>query len=142
MTAVADQLAFRYRPRSAGAEAWLYHLAALTAAVDHLTRKNVCFELDVSETYLTAALKPPGANDEDQQRKYWRGQWTLVILAMLGDLYTEVADEFAARILSTQAMLTRWTIGGGELTDAEVIAKASRDPKLKAALDAIRKGKR
>lgn len=142
----ADQLELTYRPRFVGQQQWVNHLEAIRAAVDHLTRKEVCYELGCKDTYLAAALRPPSPEDDDErkdeQRKYWRAPWTLIVLAMLNAQYSEVADEHAAKILGTQARLTRFTVDERvTLSDTEILAKMARDPKRKAEIDALRKGR-
>lgn len=90
---MSAQLSLTYRPAHLGGEAWQRQLAVLRAAVEHLGRKEVAFELDVGGSALSDALAE--RQGSDGRRRRWYAEWTAIVTAMLA-LRT---DETAASLL-------------------------------------------
>lgn len=79
---------------------WDRLLARIEDAVQHLGLKDVTYKLNVAKSTLCDALK-------DRNDRRWAQEWTLVVLEMLADCYTDTANEFAKAILDAQAVVTR-----------------------------------
>lgn len=79
---------------------WDRLLLVLANAVAHLGHKEVVFRLNVAKSTVSDALG-------DKNDRHWRQEWTLVVLEMLADRYTETANQFAKAILDAQAAMTR-----------------------------------
>lgn len=79
---------------------WDVLLTALDNAVSHLGLKEVTFKLNVAKSTLCDALK-------DRNDRRWAQEWTLVVLEMLADSYSETCNQLAKTILDAQAMATR-----------------------------------
>lgn len=69
-------------------------------AVHHLGLKEVVFKLNVAKSTVSDAL-----GDKNDRR--WAQEWTLVVLEMLVNQYTETSNQYAKAILDAQAALTR-----------------------------------
>lgn len=79
---------------------WDVLLGAISDAVYHLGYKDVLFALNTNKSTLSDALR--GQND-----RHWRQEWTLIVLEMLVDRYSEASNQFAKAILDAQAAITR-----------------------------------
>lgn len=90
------QLSLTYSDR----EPWSRLLAALDDAVTYLGLKEVCHELDVAKSTVCDAL-------HDRNDRRWAMAWTVKVLEMLRDRYTEPANQFSKRIIDIQAEITR-----------------------------------
>jgi hypothetical protein len=90
------QMALSYDDRSP----WQVLLAALDDAVTHLGLKEVTFKLNVAKSTLCDAL-------HDRNERRWAQEWTLVVLEMLSDRYSDTGNQFAKTILDAQAAVTR-----------------------------------
>jgi hypothetical protein len=90
------QMAMSYDDRTP----WQTLLGALDDAVTHLGLKEVTFKLNVAKSTLCDAL-------HDRNDRRWAQEWTLVVLEMLSDRYSETANQFAKTILDAQAAVTR-----------------------------------
>ena len=89
-------------------------------AVTHLGLKEVTFKLNVAKSTLCDALK-------DRNDRRWAQEWTLVVLEMLVDLYTDTGNQFAKAILDAQALVTRrFVVVDDEEVSAAEIAAAER----------------
>lgn len=71
---------------------WDVLLSALDDAVTHLGLKEVTFKLNVAKSTVCDALK-------DRNDRRWAQEWTLVVLGMLADQYSETSNQFAKAIL-------------------------------------------
>jgi hypothetical protein len=69
-------------------------------AVHHLGLKEVVFKLNAAKSTVSDALG-------DKNDRHWRQEWTLTILEMLADRYSETSNQYAKAILDAQAALTR-----------------------------------
>lgn len=83
-----------------GPTPWEVLLNAIEDAVNHLGQKEVVFKLNTNKSTLSDALK-------DRNDRRWAQEWTLVVLEMLVNQYTETANQFAKAILDAQAAVTR-----------------------------------
>lgn len=88
---MSGQLSISYRPSYTGGEAWQRQLIVLRTAVEHLGRKEVAYELDVSGSFLSDAM-----NERD--RKRWAAEWTHVVLAMLCARHDDVSRNLVRQI--------------------------------------------
>jgi hypothetical protein len=75
-------------------------LLVLDNTVSYLGLKEVAFKLDVAKSTLCDAMK-------DRNDRRWAQEWTLVVLEMLSDQYTDTANQFSKDILDAQARITR-----------------------------------
>lgn len=110
---------------------WDALLNAIEDAVNHLGQKEVVFKLNTNKSTLSDALK-------DRNDRHWRQDWTLAVLEMLVNAYTETANQFAKAILDAQAIVTRRfevVATDEEPSDAEIEA-------AQRVLDRARKRKR
>lgn len=69
-------------------------------AVHHLGLKEVVFKLNAAKSTVSDALG-------DKNDRHWRQEWTLTVLEMLADRYSETSNQYAKAILDAQAALTR-----------------------------------
>lgn len=87
---------------------WERLLRVLDDAVCHLGHKEVVYKLNVAKSTVSSALKP---RDEDEkpgkEDRHWRQEWTLIVLEMLADRYTDTANQYIKAILEAQAVVTR-----------------------------------
>lgn len=93
-------------------------LLVLDNAVTYLGLKEVAFKLDIAKSTLCDALK-------DRNDRRWALEWTVKVLEMLRDQYTETANQFSRSILDIQSAVTRRfeiVAIGDEPTDAEIEA--------------------
>src|SRR5574338_232172 len=103
-----------------GKETWSQLLSALDNAVTHLGLKEVVYKLNVAKSTVCDAL-------HDRNDRRWAQEWTLVVLEMLADLYTETGNQLARAILETQAAATRrFYITDDDGPTPEEIAAAQR----------------
>lgn len=79
---------------------WARLLAALDNAVTHLGLKEVTFKLNVAKSTICDAL-------HDRNDRRWAQEWTLEVLEMLVDRYSETSNQLARAILDEQAAVTR-----------------------------------
>lgn len=113
-----------------GKETWSQLLSALDNAVTHLGLKEVVYKLNVAKSTVCDAL-------HDRNDRRWAQEWTLVVLEMLADLYTETGNQLARAILEAQAAATRrFYITDDDGPTPEEIAAAQR------VLDAAKKRRR
>lgn len=96
-------------------------LLVLDNAVTYLGLKEVAFKLDVAKSTLCDAIK----NRNDRR---WAQEWTLKVLELLADQYTDTGNQFAKSILDLQAAITRRfeVVTAGDEPTAEEIAAAER----------------
>lgn len=90
------QLALSYSDKAP----WSVLLSALDNAVTHLGLKEVVSELDIAKSTLCDAL-------HDRNDRRWAQEWTLKVLEMLSDRYTDTCNQLAKSILDAQARVTR-----------------------------------
>jgi uncharacterized protein (DUF2267 family) len=110
------QLSLSYDPK----EAWAALLSALDDAVTHLGLKEVTYKLDVAKSTLCDAM-------HDRNDRRWAQEWTLVVLEMLADRYSDTATQLAKAILARQAEVTRrFIVVEDEEVSPEEIAAAQR----------------
>lgn len=132
------QLSIAYKPSYAGGEAWQRQLVVLRAAVEHLGRKEVAFEIDVSGSALSDAL-----NERD--RKRWAAEWSHVIKAMLDQRADEVSQKLKLQLVEIDAVTASLVVSEPvDLTPEELAAGFERELKAlgadgKAAIDRVRK---
>lgn len=113
-----------------GKDAWAALLRVLDNAVTHLGLKEVVYRLNVAKSTVCDAL-------HDRNDRRWAQEWTLVVLEMLADLYSETGNQLAREILDTQAMVTRrFYIADDDGPTPEEIAAAQR------VLDSAKKRRR
>jgi predicted metal-binding transcription factor (methanogenesis marker protein 9) len=79
---------------------WEVLLSKIEDAVTYLGLKEVTFRLNVAKSTLCDALK-------DRNDRRWAQEWTLAVLEMLADNYSETNNQFAKAILDAQAVVTR-----------------------------------
>ena len=79
---------------------WSVLLSALDDAVTHIGLKEVVWKLNVAKSTVCDAL-------HDRNDRRWAQEWTLVVLDLLADKYTETANQFAKAILDAQAAVAR-----------------------------------
>lgn len=79
---------------------WYRLLLVIEDAVNHLGQKDVVHELDIAKSTLSDALK-------DRNDRHWRQEWTLKVLELLANKYTDTANQYAKAILDAQALITR-----------------------------------
>ena len=91
-----SQMSLAYEDRTP----WDVLLSALDDAVTHLGLKEVTFTLNVAKSTVCDALK-------DRNDRRWAQEWTLTVLEMLTDRYSETSNQFAKAILDAQAAVTR-----------------------------------
>lgn len=107
---------------------WDLLLGTLSDAVYHLGYKDVLFELNVNKSTLSDALR--GQND-----RHWRQEWTLKVLEMLVNRYSEASNQFAKAILDAQAVVTR-------RFEVVAIDDAPTDAEIEAAERVLAKAKK
>lgn len=116
-------------------------LSVLRTTVEHLGRKEVAFELDISGSQLSDAL-----NERD--RKRWAAEWTDVVKQMLvnrrGDV---VGHDLLAQLLDIDVLGTGFAIEAADVLTPEEEAAAYRAALLKldggkAIVERIRKRSR
>jgi hypothetical protein len=90
------QLAIAYDDRSS----WSALLACIDDAVTHLGLKEVCHTLDVAKSTVCDAL-------HDRNDRRWAGEWTIKVLEMLRDRYSETSNQHMRAILDAHAAVTR-----------------------------------
>lgn len=69
-------------------------------AVHHLGVKEVVYRLNAAKSTVSDALG-------DKNDRHWRQEWTLVVLEMLADRYSETSNQYAKAIIDAQAAITR-----------------------------------
>src|SRR5689334_5824128 len=79
---------------------WEQLRLVLQNAVSHLGLKEVVFRLNAAKSTVSDALR-------DQNDRHWRQEWTLVVLEMLSDRYSEASNQYAKAILDAQTVITR-----------------------------------
>jgi hypothetical protein len=79
---------------------WDQLLLVIDNAVQHIGFKEVVFKLNAAKSDVSSALK-------DKNDRYWRQEWTLIVLEMLADRYNETSNQHAKAILDAQAAITR-----------------------------------
>lgn len=100
---MSSQLALGYRPQFLGGEAWQRQLEALRAAVQHLGRKEVAFELDISGSALSDALN-------ERESKRWAAEWTHVVKAMLVQRRDGASGELLRNLVESDVATTRFAV--------------------------------
>ncbi len=137
-----SQLSLVYRPAHAGGEAWQRQLEVLRAIVEHLGRKEVAFELDVTGSALGDAL-------HERDRKRWAAEWTHVVKAMLAHRYDDASRALLLQLCEADLEVTPLTVGEPRGLTPEELAIAYRRELAalgadgKAAIDRVLgKGKR
>lgn len=120
------QLELTYPPSHVGRVAWRGNdkdriggmLEVLSAAVEHLGRKDVVDELDINKSTLSEAL-----NEKNDKR--WAGEWTCVVLAMLTRRGDERSAELQRELLEAMTGLApRFVLADADngMTDEELEA--------------------
>lgn len=79
---------------------WDVLLGRIESAVHHLGLKEVTFRLNVAKSTLCDALK-------DRNERRWAHEWTLTVLEMLRDQYTDTCNQLAKEILDVEAAITK-----------------------------------
>jgi hypothetical protein len=90
----------------------------LESAVLHLGHKEVVYKLNAQKSTVSDALG-------DKNDRHWRQEWTITVLEMLRDRYTDTSNQFIKAILEAQAAVTRRfevVALDDEPTDAEIEA--------------------
>lgn len=135
------QLSIAYKPAYEAREMHDRRLSVLRTTVEHLGRKEVAFELDISGSQLSDAL-----NERD--RKRWAAEWTDVVKQMLvnrrGDV---VGHDLLAQLLDIDVLGTGFAIEAADVLTPEEEAAAYRAALLKldggkAIVERIRKRSR
>lgn len=131
------QLSIAYKPSYAGGEAWQRLLEVLRTATEHLGRKEVAYEIDVSGSALSDAL-----NERD--RKRWAAEWLMIMLAALSQRTDDVSRSLALQIVEQVAAVAGLVVCEAvALTPEEMVAAYERELKVldggKAAIDRVRK---
>ena len=116
---MSAQLSITYKPSYEGGEAWEIQLGVLRKAVEHLTRKEVAWELGVTDQALGDALF-------ERDRKRWAAKWTHIVKAMLaarpGD---DVACDLLRRLCDSDVVVTSLVVCEPvEMSDEEEAAVA------------------
>ena len=93
---MTSQLSLGYKPAYEGRQVHERRLSVLLTTVEHLGRKEVAFELDISGSQLSDAL-----NERD--RKRWATEWTDVIKAMLRTKHDELSAKLYRQLLELDA---------------------------------------
>ena len=93
---MTSQLSLGYKPAYEGRQVHERRLSVLLTTVEHLGRKEVAFELDISGSQLSDAL-----NERD--RKRWATEWTDVIKAMLRKRSDELSTKLYRQLLELDA---------------------------------------
>jgi hypothetical protein len=118
---MSAQLSLTYRPAHAGAESWQLQLEVLRAVVEHLGRKEVAFELDVTGSALGDAL-------HERDRKRWAAEWSHVVKAMLAQRYDDVSRELLSQLCETDiALSTMELVERRTLTPEEMVKELRRE---------------
>lgn len=113
---------------------WERLLNVIDDAVNHLGQKEVTFKLNVNKSTLCDALK-------DRNDRHWRQEWTLDVLEMLRDRYTDTSNQFIKAILDAQAAVSRRyevvsiddAPSDAEIEAAERVLEKARKRKRRAA---------
>jgi len=100
---VSAQLSLGYRPAYEGREVHERRLSVLHTTVEHLGRKEVAFELDISGSQLSDAL-----NERD--RKRWASEWTDVVKSMLRGRRDEVSQKLFRQLLELDAANSEFVV--------------------------------
>lgn len=79
---------------------WTRLRGLIENAVNYLGQKEVVFELGIAKSTLSDAL-------HDRNDRGWRHEWTVKVLAMLREQYTDTANEYMRAILEAEAAVTR-----------------------------------
>lgn len=128
---MSAQLSLTYKPAHAGGEAWQRQLAILRTIVEHLGRKEVAFELDISGSGLSDAL-----NERD--RKRWAAEWTHVVKAMLSSKHDDVSSKLLRELATADIANTSFVLDESiDLTPEEIVAALKRDEDGRAALERV-----
>jgi hypothetical protein len=72
----------------------------LDNACHYLGMKEVVFRLNAAKSTVSDSLG-------DKNDRHWRQEWTLDVLEMLRERYTETANQFMKAILDAQAEVSR-----------------------------------
>lgn len=96
-------------------------LLVIDNAVTYLGLKEVTFKLNVAKSTLCDAIK----NRNDRR---WAMEWTVEVLEMLREQYTDTANQYAKSILDLQAAVTRRfeVVAADDEPSDEEIAAAER----------------
>lgn len=118
---MSAQLSIAYKPSYAGGEAWQRQLLVLRTVVEHLGRKEVAFELDISGSQLSDSL-----NERD--RKRWAAEWTHVVLAMLAMRRDETSRALLRQVAESGMAVTDLVVDEPvELTPEEEVLALRRE---------------
>lgn len=97
------QLSIAYKPSYEGGEAWQRQLEVLRKAVEHLTRKEVAWELGVTDQALGDALF-------ERDRKRWAAKWTHIVKAMLHMRRDEVSRNLLLLLAESEMICTPFVV--------------------------------
>ena len=134
---MSGQLSIAYKPSYTGSESWQRQLSVLRTVVEHLGRKEVAYELDVSGSQLSDSL-----NERD--RKRWAAEWTHVVLAMLDAKHDPASRSLLRQVAETGLAATSLVVDEPiEMTPEEEVLALKRELLAleggKAAIDRLRK---
>lgn len=138
---MSAQLSIAYKPAYEAREIHERRLSVLRTTVEHLGRKEVAFELDISGSQLSDAL-----NERD--RKRWAAEWTDVVKQMLANRRADdVARDLLHQLLDIDVLGTGFAVDPADVMTPEEEAAAYRAALLKtdggkAIVDRIRKRSR
>lgn len=110
------QLALVYEPKHTGGECWKNQLEVLRVAVEHLTRKEVAWQIGVTDQALGDALF-------ERDKKRWAAKWTHIVKAMLAQRYDEVSVDLLRKLCEFDLAATPYEVDEPrELTPEEEAA--------------------
>lgn len=130
-----------FLPSGDDRSAWERMLGVLKDAVHYLGIKDVVFKLNATHSTVSTALTFVRPTDREDRKgeankgdRHWRQEWTLVVLEMLADKYTETSNQYIKAILDAQAVVTRRFVvvsADDEPTEEELAVHARVNEKLK-----------
>lgn len=132
------QLSIVYKPSYEGGEAWQRELEVLRKAVEHLTRKEVAWELGVTDQALGDALF-------ERDRKRWAARWTHIVKAMLYMRRDDVSRNLLRLLAEAEMICTPFIVDESvEMTPEEIAAYYERELRGmgdagKAAIDRVKR---
>jgi hypothetical protein len=135
---VTAQLSLVYRPAVEGGDAYQRQLEVLRKAVEHLTRKEVAWELGVTDQALGDALF-------ERDRKRWAAKWTHIVKAMLHVRRDDVSRNLLRLLVESDAICTPFVVDEVvDLSPEEINAAYERELRGmgdagKAVIDRIRR---
>lgn len=137
------QLKIAYKPSYEGGEAWEHQLEVLRKAVEHLTRKEVAWEIGVTDQALGDALFE--RRDANGRSKRWYAKWTHIVKAMLHAKHDDISRDLLRRLAEADMIATPFLVEEPvELTAEEFNALYERELRAmgaegKAVIERVRK---